>query len=323
MLVCHHLCDYKHWLDVCLPVRCLVLKRAFHCSQEMEAVGQPASAEGEAHIGRPRHRPRGHAGDTESAQSFYARQLMQPEWLTDVPVDLASHWCSPGLVVFGSSGRLAKRYLAAVDHQQQDAYLFVDTHFYKLRPSRYALPRPEGQRCLVVASEGCTVSRTRAGRLLHTFPSALPGGARGGDAGGSGPCILDCVFHEPAGTYFVQDIMCWKGYTLYDCSAEFRLFWLHTKLAEGGASSARSKRHRYPFVPLTAYACDPGGRIHKVVAQQLSRAGEPHAPALSPVCCAACAEGTCATCRRSACRAARPRAVCAGRRDPPAQGGLL
>ena len=144
---------------------------------------------------------------------------------------------------------------------------------YKLRPSRYALPRPEGQRCLVVASEGCTVSRTRAGRLLHTFPSALPGGARGGDASGGGPCILDCVFHEPAGTYFVQDIMCWKGYTLCDCSAEFRLFWLHTKLAEGGASSARSKRHRYPFVPLTAYTCDPGVQIHKVAAQQLSRAG--------------------------------------------------
>ena len=91
---------YKHWLDVCLPLRCLVDEVQSHHSQDLEAVGQPASAEGEAHTGRPRHRPRSHAGDTESAQSFYARQLMQPEWLTDVPVDLASHWCSPGLVVF-------------------------------------------------------------------------------------------------------------------------------------------------------------------------------------------------------------------------------
>lgn len=74
-------------------------------------------------------------------------------------------------------------------------------------PCRYALPRPEGQRCLVVAAEGRTVSRTRSGSLLHTFPSALPGGARGsggGDGPSSGPCILDCVYHEPAATYFVQ-----------------------------------------------------------------------------------------------------------------------
>jgi hypothetical protein len=26
--------------------------------------------------------------------------------------------------------------------------------------------------------------------------------------------------------------MCWKGYALYDCTAEFRLFWLRGKLEE-------------------------------------------------------------------------------------------
>ena len=58
----------------------------------------------------------------------------------------------------------------------------------------------------MVAAEGRTVSRTRSGSLLHTFPSALPGGARGSGGGDSpsGPCILDCVYHEPAATYFVQ-----------------------------------------------------------------------------------------------------------------------
>jgi hypothetical protein len=30
--------------------------------------------------------------------------------------------------------------------------------------------------------------------------------------------------------------MCWKGYSLYACSAEFRLFWVQSKLAESGAT---------------------------------------------------------------------------------------
>ena len=29
-----------------------------------------------------------------------------------------------------------------------------------------------------------------------------------------------------------MDVMCWKGYALYDCTAEFRLFWLRGKLEE-------------------------------------------------------------------------------------------
>jgi len=147
------------------------------------------------------------------------------------------------------------------------------------------LPRPEGQRCLVVAGGGRTVSRTRAGRLLRTFPSALPGGARGGADAAGGPCILDCVFHEPDGAYYVQDLMCWKGYALYDCSAEFRLFWLASKLGESGAGAPPGPRHRFPFLPVAAFACDPGAppapargaaAARPAVAARLGRA--PHRP---------------------------------------------
>ena len=56
----------------------------------------------------------------------------------------------------------------------------------------------------------------------------------------------------------MQDMMCWKGYALYDCSAEFRQFWLHTKLAECGAGAGQGSCHRYRFLPLPAYACDAG-----------------------------------------------------------------
>lgn len=64
--------------------------------------------------------------------------------------------------------------------------------------SRYVFARPAGKRCIVVSSNGTTVSRVRNGSIFHHFPSALPGGARTKDQSGSAQsyCILDCIFHE-------------------------------------------------------------------------------------------------------------------------------
>lgn len=72
--------------------------------------------------------------------------------------------------------------------------------------------------------------------------------------------------------------MCWKGYSLYDCTAEFRLFWVQSKLAESGATSAHltavfpgggarqaAQQQAQPaqqtrrFLPLPAYRASPGG----------------------------------------------------------------
>ncbi len=85
--------------------------------------------------------------------------------------------------------------------------------------------------------------------------------------------------------------MCWKGYSLYHCSAEFRLFWVQGKLAESSATSAFATSLRGPsggagggggggsggmanggadgqglptaavrrFQPLPAYRCTPEG----------------------------------------------------------------
>jgi snurportin-1 len=44
---------------------------------------------------------------------------------------------------------------------------------------------------------------------------------------------------QPGGVYYIQDVLVWRGYSLVDCGAEFRLFWLASKLceeAEGGWS---------------------------------------------------------------------------------------
>ncbi|XP_072961428.1 uncharacterized protein [Typha angustifolia] len=151
------------------------------------------------------------------ARKWFARQLMLPEWMIDVPPHLDRDW--------------------------------------------YVFSRPAGKRCFVVSSNGTTVSRLRNGSILHHFPSLLPNGARTKD--NSGPAhsysILDCIFHEPDETYYVIDMVCWRGYSLYDCSAEFRFFWLNSKLTETGACNPPSAYHRYRFSIVPIYDCNPMG----------------------------------------------------------------
>ncbi|ONK77249.1 uncharacterized protein A4U43_C02F4610 [Asparagus officinalis] len=151
------------------------------------------------------------------ARRWFARQLMLPEWMIDVPPNLDSDW--------------------------------------------YVFSRPSGKRCFVVSSNGTTVSRLRNGSILHRFPSSLPCGAKTREM--SGPahayCILDCIFHELDQTYYVIDMLCWRGYSLYDCSAEFRFFWLNSKLGETGACNPPSKYHKYRFAAVPIYDCSEMG----------------------------------------------------------------
>ncbi|KAB1199901.1 Snurportin-1 [Morella rubra] len=151
------------------------------------------------------------------ARKWFAGQLMLPEWMIDVPDQLAQDW--------------------------------------------YVFARPAGKRCFVVSTNGTTVSRLRNGSILNRFPSALPNGARARDASGSAQSysILDCIFHESDQTYYVIDMVCWRGYSLYDCTAEFRFFWLNSKLAETGACDQPSYYHRYRFCLVQVYNCDQAG----------------------------------------------------------------
>ncbi|GAQ80912.1 m3G-cap-specific nuclear import receptor [Klebsormidium nitens] len=162
----------------------------------------------------------------QQLREWYARQLLQPEWMIDVPPDLATNWS--------------------------------------------VMARPEGKRCLVISANGSTVSRLKNGRILHTFPSFLPNGARvkGIAQACHVYCILDCIFHEPDQTYYVIDMMCWKGYPLYDCASSFRLFWIATKLPETDAFRPPAHYHRFRFAPVQVYDADPGG-IHLAYAGEV------------------------------------------------------
>lgn len=125
------------------------------------------------------------------------------------------------------------------------------------------VPRPEGDRALVISSRGTTTSRGKTGRVLHRFQSALPGGSsstRHGDAF----CILDCVFHRRDQTYYAMDCLAWNGMSMYDCAAEMRLSWLHAKLgdpetAECAAAGPPGPNNKYTFAVPPAMPCDANG----------------------------------------------------------------
>ena len=133
-----------------------------------------------------------------------------------------------------------------------------------LREKWLVAPRPQGKRCLVLASGGRTMSRLRTGKLLQVFQSPLPNGSAGrgaGRTGGQDSSVLDCIFVEELQCYFICDVMCWKGHALYDCTAEFRFFWLQQKLAEEAAqiSQHHPTLNPHPFHVLPWYSCDPPG----------------------------------------------------------------
>ncbi|KJE94202.1 snurportin-1 [Capsaspora owczarzaki ATCC 30864] len=118
---------------------------------------------------------------------------------------------------------------------------------------------PLGRRCLVVSAKGQTTMRLRNGYPQQRFPSNLPGGNRKSDSNynSSNFCILDCIFHEASKTFFVLDLMCWRGVDVFQTESDFRYFWLQSKLSEEGARlTTRSPAHPYAFVAAPRYSCN-------------------------------------------------------------------
>jgi snurportin-1 len=71
------------------------------------------------------------------------------------------------------------------------------------------MARPDGERCVVTASRGITVSRDKNGNMRHRpWPSELPSGSRKTHHGRNDEyTLLDCVFDRAMRTYYVVDIM--------------------------------------------------------------------------------------------------------------------
>uniref|UniRef100_A0A671KV70 Snurportin-1 n=1 Tax=Sinocyclocheilus anshuiensis TaxID=1608454 RepID=A0A671KV70_9TELE len=114
---------------------------------------------------------------------------------------------------------------------------------------------PVGKRSLVVASKGSTSSYTKSGYCVNRFPSLIPGGNRHNSALGKDYTILDCIYSDVDRTYYILDVMCWRGHPVYDCSTEFRFYWLQSKVEEVEGLSEISQINPFRFVGLNSISC--------------------------------------------------------------------
>jgi len=119
---------------------------------------------------------------------------------------------------------------------------------------------PEGRRNLVVAANGQTKVYSKSGKQVKSFPSHLPGGNRNQVGRGKNKyTLLDCIFSDSNGIFYILDMMCWDGYQYYDCETEFRLTWVQQKFVENKELVSRSRINPYSFIPLPVYQCSRDG----------------------------------------------------------------
>ncbi|KAM4572941.1 snurportin-1 isoform 2-T2 [Odontesthes bonariensis] len=128
---------------------------------------------------------------------------------------------------------------------------------------------PVGKRSLIVASKGSTAAYTKSGYCVNRFPSLLPGGNRHNSAMGKDYTILDCIYSEVDRTFYILDVMCWRGHPVYDCPTEFRFFWLQSKVQETDGLSEIAKRNPFRFASLQSSDCTAES-IRKALAEEYS-----------------------------------------------------
>uniref|UniRef100_A0A2K6A6H3 Snurportin-1 n=1 Tax=Mandrillus leucophaeus TaxID=9568 RepID=A0A2K6A6H3_MANLE len=115
---------------------------------------------------------------------------------------------------------------------------------------------PVGKRALIVASRGSTSAYTKSGYCVNRFSSLLPGGNRRNSTA-KDYTILDCIYSEVNQTYYVLDVMCWRGHPFYDCQTDFRFYWMHSKLPEEEGLGEKTKLNPFKFVGLKNFPCTP------------------------------------------------------------------
>lgn len=116
---------------------------------------------------------------------------------------------------------------------------------------------PVGKRCLVVTANGSTRAYTKSGYCVNNFPSYLPGGNKHQQQSffAKDYTILDCIFSDTDRTFYVLDLMCWRGHSVFNSETEFRFYWLNTKLEEVPEVKQHSSRNPFRFLALPHYKC--------------------------------------------------------------------
>ncbi|KAK6616969.1 hypothetical protein RUM44_005326 [Polyplax serrata] len=119
---------------------------------------------------------------------------------------------------------------------------------------------PVGKRCLVRSTRGYTTVFGRKGQQLAKFQSSLPNGSQIDynrmTYSNSEVTLLDCIWNSHVKSYFVLDVLSWKGQFYMDTETSFRAFWIKSKLQEMPWLSARSDQNPFPFNHLDHYQCN-------------------------------------------------------------------
>ncbi|KAI6078007.1 Snurportin-1 [Aix galericulata] len=168
----------------------------------------------------------------------YANQLMLSEWLIDVPVDLQQEWlavvCPVGkrALVVASRGmnplRTANIWAlgSVLSTQHLSLGRRVGGELCSSTPGVFPLRQEGAEPSSDVvlppfSSQGSTAAYTKSGFCVSKFPSLLPGGNRHNSMSEKVYCILDCIYSEAQQTYYILDVMCWRGHPVYDCQYKF------------------------------------------------------------------------------------------------------
>ncbi|KAL5244250.1 hypothetical protein ACI65C_011660 [Semiaphis heraclei] len=108
---------------------------------------------------------------------------------------------------------------------------------------------PEGKRCCVIAQDNKTKTVNKFGTTLNYYSSLFPYGCR---ASNNCPShrkrtVLDCVYSFKLKKYYILDIIEWMGVPYTDFDAEFRFYFIQSKLSEIPGINEKSTTNFYPF----------------------------------------------------------------------------
>ncbi|XP_050429739.1 snurportin-1 isoform X2 [Adelges cooleyi] len=108
---------------------------------------------------------------------------------------------------------------------------------------------PEGKRCCVIAQDNKTKAVNKKGTSINFFPSLFPYGCHKPSNSPSHRkrTVLDCIYNFKLKKYFVLDVIEWMGVPYTNFDAEFRFYFIQSKLAELPGIDQKSVKNNYPF----------------------------------------------------------------------------
>ncbi|KAK9887649.1 hypothetical protein WA026_023728 [Henosepilachna vigintioctopunctata] len=118
---------------------------------------------------------------------------------------------------------------------------------------------PKGSRRLVLCKERTTKVFDKYGIFQWEFQSNIPGGGGHPEFSCSTPglTVLDCVYHNPTGTFFILDVIIWNGASLLNCDAEMRHYFIRSKYLENPEYFEEYDEDSFRFEVAYDYGADP------------------------------------------------------------------